>query len=94
MRLAIPAGLILLLPVIICVTALVAVVSGRGNVRQIRHYSDSLSAGRLLVALKSGIRDFELRSAEWLEVSGRRRVSLAKRAEGDVLSTVDSPLIK
>jgi hypothetical protein len=91
---AVPAGLTLLLSVIICVTALVAVVSGKGNVRQIGHYLDSLSAGRLLVALKTGIRDFESRSTEWLEVSGRRRMSLAKRAEGDVLSTVDSPLIK
>jgi hypothetical protein len=82
---AIPAGLTLLLVVVICVAALVAVVSGKGNVRRIRHYSDSLSAGRLLVALKTGVRDFESSSAEWLKVSGRRRMSLANRADCDVL---------
>jgi hypothetical protein len=89
---AIPAGLTLLLAAVICATALVAVVSGKGTVSRVRCYLDSLSSGRLLVALKTGVSDFESRTPEWLEVSGRKTMSLAKGEDGDVLFTVDDSI--
>jgi hypothetical protein len=89
---AIPAGLTLLLATVICATALVAVVSGKGTISRVRYLLNSLSSGRLLVALKTGVSDFELRTTEWLEASGREKMSLAKRADGDVLLTVDNSI--
>jgi hypothetical protein len=88
---AIPAGLTLLFAAVICATALVAVVSGRGTLSRVRYHLDSLSAGRLLVALETGVSDFGSKTAEWLESSGQKKMSLAKRGDGSA-STVDSPI--
>jgi len=87
---AVPAGLTLLLAAVVCATALVAVVSGKGTISRVRYHLNSLSSGRLLVALNIGVSDFESRTAEWLESSGRKKMSLAKREDGDVLLAVDS----
>jgi hypothetical protein len=82
----------LLLAAVICATALVAVVSGKGTISRVRYHLDSLSSGELLVALETGISDIGSRTAEWLEVSGRKKMSLAKRRDGNVLLTVESSI--
>lgn len=73
----VPAALCVLLTAIICVAALVAVLSGKGNLSRLRYYLNRLSAGRLLVALKLGDHDYDSSSKDWLEASGKRRLSLS-----------------
>ncbi|GAB7336616.1 hypothetical protein MBLNU13_g10313t1 [Cladosporium sp. NU13] len=88
---AIPAGLTLLLVAVICATTLVSIVSGKGTVAQVRFHLDNLSAGRLLVALETGVIDFGSKTAEWLEVNGRKQMSLTKRKDdGTLISGDDS----
>jgi hypothetical protein len=73
----IPAALCLLLAAIVCAAAIVAVASGKGGISRLRYYLNRLSAGRLLAALKLADHNFDSNTALWLDVSGKRRVSLS-----------------
>ena len=72
----IPAALALLLTAIICFTALVAAVSGKGSIPRIRYYLNRLSAGRLLTALKSNTNDYDSDTKTWLDERGREPLTL------------------
>ncbi|KAK5169528.1 uncharacterized protein LTR77_005504 [Saxophila tyrrhenica] len=74
---AIPAFLCLFVAGLICLSAVVAFISGKGRVSRVRHYLNRLSAGRLLVALKLEERDWESSTKLWLAMRGGRSVSLA-----------------
>jgi hypothetical protein len=89
---AIPATLTLLLAVVICIATLVAVVTGKSTASRVRYHMNSLSTGRLLLALETGVCDFESKTAEWLEISGRKKTSLTKREDGGALITADGSI--
>jgi hypothetical protein len=80
----IPAAICLLLAGLICLAALVAVISGRATTSRIRHYLNRLSAGRLLVALRFGTSDFDSGGKFWLGTSGRTELPLPRSDYQDV----------
>ena len=80
---AIPAAVTLLLAAIICAAALVALACGKGSVARIGYYLNHLSAGRLLVAVQTRVREFGSKREVWLEGGGRTSLALATDGDGD-----------